>query len=755
MGFQESKNRHVWQDHFWARAYKRLPSLFRDWTSIAASFKLFSKPFANHLLFQSTRYLEQLRAVFLKCCLLHDASTDCIDVSMRVGLRTILPFGTEIALTLVAWKWTLGGHPFLRHACPFLDSRAKEKQLRRSSKMGFQESKNRHVWQDHFWARAYKRLPSLFRDWTSIAASFKLFSKPFANHLLFQSTRYLEQLRAVFLKCCLLHDASTDCIDVSMRVGLRTILPFGTEIALTLVAWKWTLGGHPFLRHACPFLDSLAKEKQLRRSSKMGFQESKNRHVWQDHFWARAYKRLPSLFRDWTSIAASFKLFSKPFANHLLFQSTRYLEQLRAVFLKCCLLHDASTDCIDVSMRVGLRTILPFGTEIALTLVAWKWTLGGHPFLRHACPFLDSRAKEKQLRRSSKMGFQESKNRHVWQDHFWAHAYKRLPSLFRDWTSIAASFKLFSKPFANHLLFQSTRYLEQLRAVFLKCCLLHDASTDCIDVSMRVGLRTILPFGTEIALTLVAWKWTLGGHPFLRHACPFLDSRAKEKQLRRSSKMGFQESKNRHVWQDHFWARAYKRLPSLFRDWTSIAASFKLFSKPFANHLLFQSTRYLEQLRAVFLKCCLLHDASTDCIDVSMRVVLRTILPFGTEIALTLVAWKWTLGGHPFLRHACPFLDSLAKEKQLRRSSKMGFQESKNRHVWQDHFWARAYKRLPSLFRDWTSIAASFKLFSKPFANHLLFQSTRYLELWRSFHRSLYWSCFSGPFLGTREGCDG
>ena len=32
----------------------------------------------------------------------HDASTDCIDVSMRVGLRTTLPLGTEITLTLVA-----------------------------------------------------------------------------------------------------------------------------------------------------------------------------------------------------------------------------------------------------------------------------------------------------------------------------------------------------------------------------------------------------------------------------------------------------------------------------------------------------------------------------------------------------------------------------------------------------------------------------------------------------------------------------
>ena len=145
------------------------------------------------------------------------------------------------------------------------------------------------------------------------------------------------------------------------------------------------------------------------------------------------------------------------------------------------------------------------------------------------------------------------------------------------------------------------------------------------------------------------------------------------------------------------------------------------------------------------------HDAPTNCIDVSMRVGLRTILPLGTEIALTLVAWKWTLGGHPFLRHACPFLDSLGKEKQVRRSSKVGLRESKNRHVWQDHFWARAYKRLPSLFRDRTSIAAWFKLFSKPFANHLLFLSTRYLELWRSFHRSLYWNGFSGPFLGTQK----
>ena len=146
-----------------------------------------------------------------------------------------------------------------------------------------------------------------------------------------------------------------------------------------------------------------------------------------------------------------------------------------------------------------------------------------------------------------------------------------------------------------------------------------------------------------------------------------------------------------------------------------------------------------------------MHDASTDRIDVSMRVGLRTILPLSTEIPLTLVAWKWTLGGYPFLRHACPFLDSLGKEKQLRASLKVGFRESKNRHVWQDHFWARAYKRLPSLFRDLTSIAAWFKLFSKPFANHLLFQSTWYLELWRSFQRHLYWNGFSGLFLGTQK----
>ena len=29
------------------------------------------------------------------------------------------------------------------------------------------------------------------------------------------------------------------------------------------------------------------------------------------------------------------------------------------------------------------------------------------------------------------------------------------------------------------------------------------------------------------------------------------------------------------------------------------------------------------------------------------------------------------------------------------------------------------------------------------------------LLLWRSFHRNLYWTGFSGPFLGTREGCNG
>ena len=48
-----------------------------------------------------------------------------------------------------------------------------------------------------------------------------------------------------------------------------------------------TLGGYPFLRHACPFLDSLGEEKQLRASLKVGFRESKNRHVWQDRFPAR------------------------------------------------------------------------------------------------------------------------------------------------------------------------------------------------------------------------------------------------------------------------------------------------------------------------------------------------------------------------------------------------------------------------------------------------------------------------------------
>ena len=40
-------------------------------------------------------FLELLLAV-------RDASTGCIDVSMRVGLRPILPLGAEIALTLVA-----------------------------------------------------------------------------------------------------------------------------------------------------------------------------------------------------------------------------------------------------------------------------------------------------------------------------------------------------------------------------------------------------------------------------------------------------------------------------------------------------------------------------------------------------------------------------------------------------------------------------------------------------------------------------
>ena len=64
---------------------------------------------------------------------------------------------------------------------------------------------------------------------------------------------FLELLLAV-------HDASTDCIDVSMRVGLRPILPLGAEIALTLVAWKRTLGGHPFLRHACPFWTRLVRK---------------------------------------------------------------------------------------------------------------------------------------------------------------------------------------------------------------------------------------------------------------------------------------------------------------------------------------------------------------------------------------------------------------------------------------------------------------------------------------------------------------
>ena len=103
---------------------------------------------------------------------------------------------------------------------------------------------------------------------------------------------FLELLLAV-------HDASTDCIDVSMRVGLRPILPLGAEIAgLKMDSWRASVFA------TCPFLDSPGKEKQLRVSSKVGSRESKNRHVWRDRFWARAYKRLPSLFRDLTSIAA-------------------------------------------------------------------------------------------------------------------------------------------------------------------------------------------------------------------------------------------------------------------------------------------------------------------------------------------------------------------------------------------------------------------------------------------------------------------
>ena len=192
------------------------------------------------------------------------------------------------------------------------------------------------------------------------------------------------------------HDASTDCIDVSMRVGLRPILPLGAEIALTLAACKWTLGGHPFLRHACPFLDSPGKEKQLRVSSKVSSRESKNRHVWQDHFWARACKRLPSLFRDLTSIAAGFKLFSKPFANHLLFQSTRYLE----LYLSMHLLPSSTkhgpegTTCTNWSGPMQkteltpagscfpLQSILMGGSCAATTIPhiwsSWTWVLSSH-----------------------------------------------------------------------------------------------------------------------------------------------------------------------------------------------------------------------------------------------------------------------------------------------------------------------------------------------------------------------------------------
>ena len=107
------------------------------------------------------------------------------------------------------------------------------------------------------------------------------------------------------LNCCLRCAMHQPIADVSMRVGLRPYSATGAEIAFVIGNLKkWSLGGHPFLRHACPFLDSPGEEKQLRVSSKVGFRESKNRHVWQDHFWARAHKRLPSLFRDLTSIAA-------------------------------------------------------------------------------------------------------------------------------------------------------------------------------------------------------------------------------------------------------------------------------------------------------------------------------------------------------------------------------------------------------------------------------------------------------------------
>ena len=43
---------------------------------------------------------------------MHDASTDRIDVSIRVGLRTILPLGAEIPLTLVPENGFLEGIRF-------------------------------------------------------------------------------------------------------------------------------------------------------------------------------------------------------------------------------------------------------------------------------------------------------------------------------------------------------------------------------------------------------------------------------------------------------------------------------------------------------------------------------------------------------------------------------------------------------------------------------------------------------------------
>ena len=57
-----------------------------------------------------------------------------------------------------------------------------------------------------------------------------------------------------------MHDASTDRTDVSMRVGLRTILPLGAEIPLTLVPENEFLEGIRFCDMRAHFWNRLARK---------------------------------------------------------------------------------------------------------------------------------------------------------------------------------------------------------------------------------------------------------------------------------------------------------------------------------------------------------------------------------------------------------------------------------------------------------------------------------------------------------------